>query len=185
MMDILYQDPDLAAVVKPVGVDSEHDLPRMLEQTLGGGVYPIHRVDLNVGGVMVYARSSAAAAALSRLVQQGEFVKEYRALVHGVPPQGEMWQDLLFKDSRKNKVFVVKRERKGVKRASLEFTRLTQDDPALVHILLHTGALTRSGCSLHPGDTRWWGITSTAPGMKCKAPCSIPAGSVSRGKGGR
>ena len=139
MMDILYQDPDLAAVVKPVGVDSEHDLPRMLEQTLGAGVYPIHRLDLNVGGVMVYARTSAAAAALSRLVQQGEFVKEYRALVHGVPPQGEMWQDLLFKDSRKNKVFVVKRERKGVKRASLEFTQLTQDDPALVHILLHTG----------------------------------------------
>lgn len=139
MMDILYQDPDLAAVVKPVGVDSEHDLPRMLEQTLGAGVYPIHRLDLNVGGVMVYARTSAAAAALSRLVQQGEFVKEYRALVHGVPPQGETWQDLLFKDSRKNKVFVVKRERKGVKRASLEFTRLTQGDPALVHILLHTG----------------------------------------------
>ena len=139
MMDILYQDPDLAAVVKPVGVDSEHDLPRMLEQTLGAEVYPIHRLDLNVGGVMVYARTSAAAAALSRLVQQGEFVKEYRALVHGVPPQGETWQDLLFKDSRKNKVFVVKRERKGVKRASLEFTRLTQEDPALVHILLHTG----------------------------------------------
>ena len=66
-------------------------------------------------------------------------VKEYRAMVHGVPPQQDTWVDLLFKDSRKNKVFVVKKERKGVKKASLEFTRLTDHSPALVHIRLHTG----------------------------------------------
>ena len=66
-------------------------------------------------------------------------VKEYVALVHGTPPETGDWQDLLWKDSQKNKVFVVKRERKGVKPARLEFTRLTGSDPALVRILLHTG----------------------------------------------
>ena len=61
------------------------------------------------------------------------------ALVHGTPPDAGDWQDLLFKDSRKNKVFVVKRERKGVKAARLEFTTLRQGDPSLVRIRLHTG----------------------------------------------
>lgn len=88
---------------------------------------------------MVYARTKSGAAALSKAVQEGTLVKEYRALVHGTPPENGVWQDFLFKDSRKNKVFVVKKERKGVKKASLEFTRLTDTDPALVHIRLHTG----------------------------------------------
>lgn len=138
-MDILYSDRDLAVILKPTGMDSEHQVPQAIQAALGGEVYPIHRLDANVGGVMVYARTRAAAAALSKAVQEGSFVKEYRALVHGVPPENGVWEDFLFKDSRKNKVFVVKKERKGVKKASLEFTRLTGNDPSLVHIRLHTG----------------------------------------------
>ena len=66
-------------------------------------------------------------------------IKEYVALVHGAPPETGDWTDILFKDSSKNKVFVVKKERKGVKKARLEFTRLTDADPSLVRIRLHTG----------------------------------------------
>ena len=66
-------------------------------------------------------------------------VKEYVALVHGTPPERGDWEDLLWKDSRKNKVFVVKRQRAGVKKARLEFTRLTSGEASLVHIRLHTG----------------------------------------------
>ena len=138
-MNIIYSDRDFAVIIKPVGVDSEHQVPAMISEQLGGGVFPIHRLDLNVGGVMVYARTKAAAAKLSQLVQEGLLVKEYRALVHGTPPESGVLEDFLFKDSRKNKVFVVKKERKGVKRASLEYTRLTDADPSLVHIRLHTG----------------------------------------------
>ena len=138
-MKILYSDRDLAVILKPVGMDSEHAVPAAIAEALGGEVYPIHRLDLNVGGVMVFARTKQAAARLSKLVQEGQLVKEYRALVHGTPPESAVWQDFLFKDSRKNKVFVVKKERKGVKKASLEFTRLTDASPALVHIRLHTG----------------------------------------------
>ena len=141
-MNILYSDKDLAVAIKPVGVSSEDgpgSMPQLLRENLGGEIFPIHRLDLNVGGVMVYARSKQAAAALSRSVQEGTMVKEYQAMVHGVPPATDTWVDFLFKDSRKNKVFVVKKERKGVKKASLEFTRLTDSSPALVHIKLHTG----------------------------------------------
>lgn len=66
-------------------------------------------------------------------------VKEYVAVVHGAPPESGDWSDLLWKDSTKNKVFVVKRERKGVKKARLEFRRLKEGENSLVHVRLHTG----------------------------------------------
>ena len=138
-MEFLHWDTDIAVCVKPVGLDSEHDLPAAIAAELGGEVFPIHRLDLNVGGVMVYARSKKAAAALSKAVQEGTMVKEYVALVHGTPEENGDWTDFLFKDSQKNKVFVVKKERKGVKKARLEYRRLTDSDPSLVWIRLHTG----------------------------------------------
>lgn len=138
-MEILFSDKDLILCVKPVGLDSEHEVPAALKEQLGGEVFPIHRLDKNVGGVMVFARTKQAAAALSKAVQEGTLVKEYVALIHGDPGESGDWTDLLWKDSTKNKVFVVKRERKGVKKARLEFTRLSQSENALVRVRLHTG----------------------------------------------
>lgn len=138
-MEILYSDKQIIVCVKPVGLDSEHEVPDALKENLGGEIFPIHRLDKNVGGVMVYARTRQAAAALSKAVQEGTMVKEYVALVHGTPPENGDWTDLLFKDSSKNKVFVVKKERRGVKKARLEFTRLTEGETSLVRIRLHTG----------------------------------------------
>lgn len=138
-MEILYCDDAAAVCVKPVGMDSEADMPRALQERLGGNIFPLHRLDKNVGGVMVFARTKESAARFSELIRQGRMVKEYVALVHATPPPAGDWQDLLWKDSRKNKVFVVNRERKGVKAARLEYTRLTDTDPALVRVRLHTG----------------------------------------------
>lgn len=138
-MEILYSDKEIVVCVKPLGLDSEKEMPAALREALGGELYPIHRLDQNVGGVMVYARTKSSAAALSRAVQEGTMVKEYVAMVHGTPPEAGDWQDFLFKDSRKNKVFVVKRQRNGVKSARLEFTRKTAGETSLVHIRLHTG----------------------------------------------
>jgi len=138
-MEMLYSDKNIAVCVKPVGLDSETGVPEALQETLGGEIYPIHRLDKNVGGVMVYARSKQAAASLSKAVQEGSMVKEYVAMVHGTPPEKGDWEDLLWKDSKKNKVFVVKRQRAGVKKARLEFTRLSAGETSLVHVRLHTG----------------------------------------------
>ena len=138
-MEFLYTDPEIAVCIKPVGLDSEQDVPAAIREALGGEVFPIHRLDKNVGGVMVYARTKKAAATLSKAVQEGTMVKEYVALVHGTPPESGDWTDLLFKDSSKNKVFVVKKERKGVKQARLEFQRLSAGETSMVRIRLHTG----------------------------------------------
>ena len=138
-MEILFSNKDFAICVKPVGLDSEHEVPAALIEKLGGEVFPIHRLDKNVGGVMIYARTKSAAAALSKAVQEGTLVKEYVAQVHGAPPETGDWTDLLWKDSSKNKVFVVKRERKGVKKARLEYRRLSAGACSLVRVRLHTG----------------------------------------------
>ena len=148
-MEILYSDKDIVVCIKPVGIDSESQLPAALKETLGGEIFTLHRLDLNVGGVMIYARTKSMAAALSRVIQDGAMIKEYAAMVHGVPPEAGDWEDLLWKDAKKNKVFVVNRERKGVKKARLTFQRLRVDETAdekgasekhsLVHIRLYTG----------------------------------------------
>ena len=68
-MTILHCDRDLAVCIKPVGMDSEAEVPEALKTELGGDIFPIHRLDKNVGGVMVYARTKSAAATLSKAVQ--------------------------------------------------------------------------------------------------------------------
>lgn len=138
-MEILYSDKNIIVCIKPVGLDSETAVPAALKEAEGGVLYTVHRLDLNVGGVMVYARNKHTAAALSQAIQTGAMIKEYVAMVHGTPPESGDWEDFLWKDVRKNKVFVVKRMRGGVKRARLEYRRLTAGDPALVRIRLHTG----------------------------------------------
>ena len=138
-MEILFSDRDIVLCVKPVGLDSEIQMPAALKETLGGEIYPVHRLDKNVGGVMVFARTQAAAASLSKAIQEGKLIKEYVALVHGSPPESGDWEDLLFKDSRKNKVFVVNRQRAGVKAARLTYRCEKTGEQSLVRIRLYTG----------------------------------------------
>ena len=138
-MEILYSDQDLIVCVKPVGLDSEIQVPEALKASFGGEVFTIHRLDKNVGGVMVYARQKTSAAALSKAIQEGTMVKEYLATVHGNPPETGDWEDLLWKDPRKNKVYVVDRQRGGVKKARLEYRVLKSGDTSLVRVRLHTG----------------------------------------------
>lgn len=138
-MEILHTSRDFVVCLKPTDMDSQHQLPAALRETVGGEIYPVHRLDANVGGVMVYARNPAAAAELSRAIADGAMEKEYVAMVHGTPPESGELTDLLFKDSRKNKVYVVKRLRAGVREARLSYQRLRAGERSLVRVHLDTG----------------------------------------------
>ena len=138
-MEILYTDKDIAVFIKPVGMDSEKEVPAELAKQLGTQIYPLHRLDQNVGGVMICARTKEAAALFSKQIAENRMIKEYVAVVHGAPPECGDWEDLLFKDSRRNKVFVVDRQRAGVKAARLEYKRLCAGERSLVLVRLHTG----------------------------------------------
>ena len=98
-------------------------MPSLLKDKAGcDPIYPVHRLDRTTRGVMVYALSEDAARRLSAMIQQGKIEKNYLAVVEGVPEgsQGE-YTDLLYFDRSKNKSYVVKRERRGVKQARLQY----------------------------------------------------------------
>ncbi len=123
MTEILYENKDIVFVEKPSGVSSEEQMVLRLKEQLNSEIYPLHRLDKPVSGVMVYAKTKAAAAKMSRkIAEQTDFIKSYLAICEGALDETEgTMEDLLFKDSKKNKSFVVKRERKGVKKAVLNY----------------------------------------------------------------
>ena len=145
-LKILYEDADITVCIKPVGIGSE-DSPTekgiigILSERARKPLHLLHRLDRNVGGVMVFANNKKSAAALSKDISEGKLKKEYLAVLDGIPKEkSATLKDLLFKDSRKNRSYVVNRMRKGVKDASLEYEVIGEaENKALVHVLLHTG----------------------------------------------
>ena len=129
--------------VKPVGVESENaGMPALLASQRGlDEVFCVHRLDKGVGGLMVFAKTKFAASRLSAAVSSGEMKKEYLAVLPGKPAEDEtVLRDLLFRDAAKNKSYVVKRMRRGVKEAELAYRVLAVSEPlTLVQIKLHTG----------------------------------------------
>ena len=149
-MEILFEDRHIIVTVKPVGILSEEasdgkGLVNLLKEHTKGEIYPIHRLDKGVGGVMVYAKTKESAASLSKQVQDRSFEKEYVAVAYGIMEEKEgIMEDLLFKDKGKNKTFVVKRERKGVKKAKLSYRVVSEGEHegkavSLVSVKLYTG----------------------------------------------
>ncbi len=150
-LNFLYTDDEIFVVEKPVGALSEEgdageSLASALKEQNNGYVGVVHRLDRGVGGVMVYARTKAAAARLSAAVQEHTLKKVYFAVVHGVPtePRARL-TDLLYHDRARNKTFTVSRPRGGVKEAILDYEIIkTWDDAplgslSLVKIELQTG----------------------------------------------
>lgn len=145
MIDILFENADYVVCIKPVGVQSQNDgvedMVKLLAEQTGSEIYPVHRLDTAVGGTMVFAKTKSFAAELSKQIADKSFKKIYLAVLSGVPEKkSDTLNDLLFKDSSKNKVFIVKRERRGVKKASLDYSVLSEtEDKSLVRVFLHTG----------------------------------------------
>ena len=146
---VLYKDSSIIVCTKPVGIPSQPTptgQPNLLDILVheAPDVGLVHRLDTLTGGVMVYGRRHGGALSrLSATVQDHEhFQKEYLAVVDGFPSPdcGEM-QDFLYHDSRLNKSFVVKGQRKGSKKALLRYRVLATADSglSLVHIRLYTG----------------------------------------------
>ena len=132
-MKILYEDKYLLICEKPVGVESQlssagkTDMITLLsehrkEKGEDSYVGLVHRLDTATGGAMVYSKQENVTGKISGILNSPEYEKEYLAIVHGAPENenGE-FRDLLYHDKLKNKSFVVKKERNGVKKAVAEY----------------------------------------------------------------
>lgn len=141
-MKILYEDRSLVLCEKSAGILSEEGgMPELLREALGTEeIYCVHRLDRETGGLMVYARTKKAAAAISKAIEEGRMQKEYLAIVERETPTEGILQDLLYRDAAKNKSYVVKRMRKGVREAELGYKRLAfREGLSLLRVKLKTG----------------------------------------------
>ena len=144
---IVYEDSEIIVCIKPIGLisqsasDGTQSMVSVLSEKCGCHVYPVHRLDKDVGGLMVYAKTQKSASALSAQVADRTMIKSYVAVTDegDIPPEGKM-EDLLFFDKQRNKSFIAKRERKGVKKAVLYY-RLVRSagGRSLYSVRLETG----------------------------------------------
>ncbi len=146
-MKIFYEDKYLVVANKAPGIPSQpdrtgkKDMTALLKEVCGSEIFCVHRLDTATGGIMTYAKDSKTAGKLSAAIShENGAVKEYLCVLHGeCIGEGDL-EDLLFHDKQKNKSFVVKKERSGVKKASLSYRGIAQRDGlSLVWVTLHTG----------------------------------------------
>lgn len=153
-IEILYEDNHLLAVNKPAGILSQEDYSRApdilslckayLKQNKGksGSVFLglLHRLDRNVGGVMVLAKTTNAASKISHQIKNRQVNKTYLAIVDGRPPVNGFFQHYLVKNEINNTVFVSDANNKKAKLAELMFIKIGEADGcSLIKITLITG----------------------------------------------
>ena len=142
-MQIIYKDQDIVLAIKPARVlstDEPGGMPELVRNALGdpkSDVRTVHRLDRVVSGLMVLARNAAAASELSRQIRDGEFEKEYLAVVHGCPKEQQgTFRDLLLRDKRERKTYVVKEMARGVQQAILDY-RVLRNVGVLSMVSIH------------------------------------------------
>ena len=150
MVEIVVLRPECAVIYKDVGIPSQPDptgdadamsitSAMLAERGESSKLWLVHRLDRTVSGLMVFARTEAAARELSRLVAEDKLEKTYLAVAQG-NPEGGVYRDFLSKDARLSKAFVVKSARRGVKEAHLDCEPLfTKQERSLCRVSLHTG----------------------------------------------
>lgn len=145
-MELIYQDRDIIVCVKPprvLSTDEPGGVPELVRRALGdekANVRTVHRLDRVVSGLMVLARSAKAAAELSRQIREGEFEKEYLAVVHGTTAPHQTLRDLLLRNKQERKTYIVAQTGKDVQEAILHYQTLnTAADLSRVRIQLETG----------------------------------------------
>lgn len=143
---VVYEDADLVALDKPSGLPTmpaggflDHTLLTLVQARFGA-VHPMHRLGRCTSGVVVFARSAAAAAALGRAWRARDVVKDYRALVDGAPA----WETLAIRQPIGRVLhpqlgFVHAACVDGVEAHSVATVVERRDDTALVDVRIATG----------------------------------------------
>lgn len=147
MMELIHVDRDIVVCIKPprvLSTDEPGGLPDLVREALGdpnANIRTVHRLDSVVSGLMVLARTRKSASELSRQIRDGEFDKEYLAVLHGVPEEEKATlRDLLLRNKQEKKTYVVAAPGKDVQEAILNYQLLSKTEGlSKVRIELVTG----------------------------------------------
>jgi 23S rRNA pseudouridine1911/1915/1917 synthase len=146
-LTVLHDDDAFIAVVKPGGLPTVPDESRdpslldVVQDSLGTSLHVVHRLDRPVSGIVLLARNSASAAALSKALRDRSVTKTYWGVTEGIPlrSEGTLVQHLV-KDTERNKVRSVSERAAGAKRAETHWRVLyTLGDRALLELIPVTG----------------------------------------------
>lgn len=146
-MELIHIDRDIVVCIKPprvLSTDEPGGMPDLIREALGdpgANIRTVHRLDRVVSGLMVFARTNKSASELSRQIREGEFDKEYVAVLHGHPEEEKgTLTDLLLRNKPERKTYVVQEPGKDVQEAVLNYEVLSKtDDLSKVRIELVTG----------------------------------------------
>lgn len=146
-MELIHVDRDIVVCIKPprvLSTDEPGGLPDLVREALGdpkANIRTVHRLDRVVSGLMVLARTNKSASELSRQIRDGEFEKEYLAVLHGAPEAEEATlRDLLLRNKQEKKTYVVAEPGKDVQEAILNYQLLSKtEELSKVRIELVTG----------------------------------------------
>lgn len=150
-LNVLYEDNHIIVVEKPVNMLSQADstgdidLLSLVKEYIKekynkpGNVYIglVHRLDRPVGGVMVFARTSKAAARLSKDIRDHKFYKEYLAIINGKLEDSGTFSDRIEKLKDGMSKISDKGKESMLDYKVLDFNKNTKH--TLVSILLKTG----------------------------------------------
>ena len=125
----LYDDAALVVVDKPAGVavipmpdaPPASSLRERVAAALGTRVWVVHRLDRDTSGVVVFARTAEAHRALSMAFERREVLKQYAALVHGVPAPPAGTIDMALHDARKGKARPARADEPGARAATTDY----------------------------------------------------------------
>ncbi|MFP4373096.1 MAG: RluA family pseudouridine synthase [Spirochaetaceae bacterium] len=180
---VLYENEHLLAVDKPAGlpVHGRDGLLAALRPYLEGGARksisfrpgPIHRLDRNTSGLMLFPRSLRGSQRASQLLRTGRLEKGYLALLSGRLTEVEVWIDMLERDRSRN-VTKVRPDGTGRRARSVAAPLLHGADRGaeitLALIRIETGRThqirAQAGAHGYPllGDTKYGGRGSRSPG---------------------
>lgn len=184
---VMYEDNHIIVVMKPHNIPSCEDETgdvNMLslikeyvkrKENKAGEAYIglIHRLDRPTGGVMVFAKTSKAAARLSAQMQEGLFEKRYLAVLTAIPKTANAeLTNYLKKNAVNNMVYVCGATVDGAKLAKLEYNVVAENEGlALADIRLYTGRshqirvqMSSIGCPVY-GDMRYGGADAKKGGL--------------------
>ncbi len=182
---ILFEDETMLVAVKPQGMPTQGDktgdldLLSALQQHCGHGLGLIHRLDRPVGGLLVFAKTKKAEAALQKQMQEGLLEKSYRSVLCGEMPekQGTL-ADFLKKNMRTNLSEVVSPKEKMAKKAVLRYRvldTLKEENQTLsyVEIQLETGRHHQIRVQTAHGNAPIWGDKKYNPAFQGKGRTEI------------
>lgn len=149
-LKVVYEDNNILAINKEQGISVTDEagingitLTKLVKEKFGKNIEPCHRLDRNTKGIVLFAKNKEALEILFNKFKNHEIEKHYIAKVYGIPKEKhKVLKDYLFKDSKKNKVYISNTKKTGYQEIITEYIVIEEnkkENTSLLDINLHTG----------------------------------------------